>query len=96
MEKEVEEFFMSIIENTVKYREENKVSRNDFIDLLLSLKNETVSKYQDHQEQEDINHFLSQVGSNQSKSKIGKWSSNYDITSTKIHTQLSTYFFFKK
>ncbi|XP_065206746.1 uncharacterized protein LOC135836078 [Planococcus citri] len=70
VDKEVEDFLMSIVESTVQYREENKVSRHDFIDLLLSLKNETMAKYQDHGEKEDLDHFLSQVGSNQSKSKI--------------------------
>uniref|UniRef100_A0AAT9UVC6 Cytochrome P450 6PZ27 n=1 Tax=Maconellicoccus hirsutus TaxID=177089 RepID=A0AAT9UVC6_MACHI len=74
IDREVEEFLMSIVENTVKYREDNKVSRNDFIDLLLSLKHQTMGKYQDHQEKEDLDHFLSQVGSNQSKKNIGKFS----------------------
>lgn len=72
VEREVEEFFVSIVENTVKYREENNVSRQDFLDVLLAMKNETMAKYKDHQEKEDLDQFLSQVGSKQSKSKIGK------------------------
>lgn len=36
---DVSEFFMKIVEETVKYREENNVTRNDFMDLLLQLKN---------------------------------------------------------
>lgn len=67
---EVEEFFTSIVEDTVKYRQENQISRNDFIDILLSLKNETMAKYQDPEDKEDLDHFISQIGSNQPKSKI--------------------------
>lgn len=36
---DVSEFFMKIVEETVKYREENNVKRNDFMDLLIELKN---------------------------------------------------------
>ena len=70
----MQNFFISIIENTVKYREENNVTRYDFIDLLLSLKNETMGKYHDQHEQEDVDRLLSQIGDQNSKSKIGKFS----------------------
>lgn len=30
---------MQVVEETVKYREENNVKRNDFLDLLIELKN---------------------------------------------------------
>lgn len=36
---EVSDFFMSLVRDTVKYREEDQVKRNDFLDLLLELKN---------------------------------------------------------
>ncbi len=36
---DVSQFFMKIVEETVKYREENNVKRNDFMDLLIQLKN---------------------------------------------------------
>lgn len=36
---DVSQFFMKIVEETVKYREENDVKRNDFMDLLIELKN---------------------------------------------------------
>lgn len=36
---EVERFFMAIVYETVQYREANNVSRNDFMDLLIKLKN---------------------------------------------------------
>lgn len=40
MNKEVEDFFMGVVRNTVNYREENNIQRNDFMQLLLQLKNE--------------------------------------------------------
>ncbi|XP_062552479.1 probable cytochrome P450 6a14 [Armigeres subalbatus] len=38
-DKEVSDFFMAAVKDTVKYREENKIERNDFMSLLLKLKN---------------------------------------------------------
>lgn len=37
--EEVEKFFMGIVYETVQYREQNNVSRNDFMDLLIKIKN---------------------------------------------------------
>ncbi|XP_075217745.1 putative cytochrome P450 6a23 [Lycorma delicatula] len=37
--KDREEFFFRIVRETVDYREKNKVTRNDFLDLLIQLKN---------------------------------------------------------
>jgi len=37
---DVSEFFMKVVLDTMKYREENNVSRNDFMDILLKLKNQ--------------------------------------------------------
>uniref|UniRef100_A0AAT9UTL7 Cytochrome P450 6PZ32 n=1 Tax=Maconellicoccus hirsutus TaxID=177089 RepID=A0AAT9UTL7_MACHI len=70
VDESVQDFFISIIGNTVKFREENKVTRNDFIDLLMSLRDQTMSKYNDHQEQEDLERFLSQVGEKHAKGQI--------------------------
>lgn len=36
---EVTDFFMNVVKETVEYREENHVNRNDFMDLLIALKN---------------------------------------------------------
>uniref|UniRef100_A0A336LVD5 CSON003181 protein n=1 Tax=Culicoides sonorensis TaxID=179676 RepID=A0A336LVD5_CULSO len=36
---DVAEFFMKVVKDTVEYREKNDVKRNDFMDLLLNLKN---------------------------------------------------------
>ncbi|XP_062552477.1 probable cytochrome P450 6a14 [Armigeres subalbatus] len=38
-DKEVSDFFIGAVKDTVKYREENKIERNDFMSLLLKLKN---------------------------------------------------------
>lgn len=37
---EVSEFFMRIVKDTVEYREKNNIQRNDFMDLLIKIKNE--------------------------------------------------------
>lgn len=37
--KEVSDFFLKIVKETVEYRENNKVARNDFMHLLIQLKN---------------------------------------------------------
>lgn len=39
---DVSEFFMKIVNDVIEYREKNNVKRNDFMDLLLQLKNEGV------------------------------------------------------
>ncbi|XP_063220931.1 probable cytochrome P450 6a14 isoform X2 [Bacillus rossius redtenbacheri] len=38
-DRETESFFMDLVRDTVKYREENHVVRNDFLQLLIQLKN---------------------------------------------------------
>lgn len=37
---DVSTFFMGVVKDTVEYREKNNVSRNDFMDILIKLKNE--------------------------------------------------------
>lgn len=37
--KNIQDFFLKIVVETVEYREKNKIRRNDFLDLLLQLKN---------------------------------------------------------
>ncbi|XP_055696248.1 cytochrome P450 6A1-like [Lutzomyia longipalpis] len=39
IEEEISSYFMRVITETVRYREENKIVRSDFMDLLLRLKN---------------------------------------------------------
>lgn len=40
VDKEVEEFMFSIVKQTVEHREQQNVSRNDFMQLLIQLKNQ--------------------------------------------------------
>lgn len=37
--KRIQDFFLTVIDDTVKYREENNIRRNDYFDMLLQLKN---------------------------------------------------------
>lgn len=37
---DVSEFFMKVVRDTVEYREKNDVHRNDFMDILINLKNQ--------------------------------------------------------
>lgn len=52
---EIEDFFMGIVKATVKYREENQVKRNDFMNLLLELKNNKLLKAENDQEFTNLN-----------------------------------------
>ncbi|KAM7344111.1 uncharacterized protein ACRADG_010943 [Cochliomyia hominivorax] len=47
---EIEDFFMGIVKATVKYREENQIKRNDFMNLLLELKNNKIMKTESGEE----------------------------------------------
>lgn len=37
--EDVSDFFMKVVKDTVRYREENNIQRNDFMDLLIKIKN---------------------------------------------------------
>uniref|UniRef100_A0AAG5CVY9 Cytochrome P450 n=1 Tax=Anopheles atroparvus TaxID=41427 RepID=A0AAG5CVY9_ANOAO len=49
---DVEKFFMHIVQDTVSYRESNNVKRNDFMNLLLQIKNK--GKLDDSESQESV------------------------------------------
>jgi cytochrome P450 family 6 len=38
-QKDAADFFLKVFAETIKYREENKIERNDFVELLLQMKN---------------------------------------------------------
>lgn len=40
--KDVKRFFTNIVTSTVKYREDNKINRPDFLQLLINMKNENL------------------------------------------------------
>ena len=48
--KDVSKYFMKMVKDTVEYREKNDVKRNDFMQLLIQMKNKTLSVA----EEEDI------------------------------------------
>ncbi|XP_073813531.1 probable cytochrome P450 6a21 [Musca autumnalis] len=56
---EVEEYFMRIVKETVDYREQNNIRRNDFMDMLIDLKNNKLIK--DESGDEFINLTFGQI-----------------------------------
>uniref|UniRef100_A0AAT9UTT9 Cytochrome P450 6PZ26 n=1 Tax=Maconellicoccus hirsutus TaxID=177089 RepID=A0AAT9UTT9_MACHI len=70
-DSKAQKFLGDIVHKTIKYREQNNVTRNDFLDLLIALKNNTLmQKFQDTGDHEDIQTFLEQVGGKCLKSDI--------------------------
>uniref|UniRef100_A0AAT9UU46 Cytochrome P450 6PX1 short isoform n=1 Tax=Maconellicoccus hirsutus TaxID=177089 RepID=A0AAT9UU46_MACHI len=47
IDPQVNDFFMNLVKDTIQYRETNKVTRNDFLDLLIALRNETNAQLND-------------------------------------------------
>lgn len=45
--KEIEEFFTGVVRDTIEFREKNKIQRNDFLDLLIQIKNNGSLESQD-------------------------------------------------
>ena len=63
---------MKIVKDVVKHREENNVTRDDFLDILIALKNnKELEKVKDQQIKEDLTKFMSQIGENLIKKDIG-------------------------
>lgn len=59
----IENFLTNLFEQTVKYREENKINRNDFVDLLISMKKQNIFETF-HESQKDLNTFMALTGAN--------------------------------
>ncbi|XP_013112026.2 probable cytochrome P450 6a21 isoform X1 [Stomoxys calcitrans] len=51
---DVEEFFLGIVRNTVDYREKNNVKRNDFMDMLIDMKNNKLMKSETGEEMTNL------------------------------------------
>ncbi|XP_065366569.1 cytochrome P450 6a9-like [Calliphora vicina] len=47
---DISEFFMGLVRDTIQYREENQVKRNDFLDMLMELKDNQVIKTENGEE----------------------------------------------
>uniref|UniRef100_A0AAT9UTP5 Cytochrome P450 6PZ11 short isoform n=1 Tax=Maconellicoccus hirsutus TaxID=177089 RepID=A0AAT9UTP5_MACHI len=68
---QVQKFYLDIVDKTVTYREQNDVTRNDFLDLLIALKNNTMmQKFHDTGDHEDLQKFLAQIGHKTVKSDL--------------------------
>ncbi|XP_065206709.1 cytochrome P450 6k1-like [Planococcus citri] len=56
-------YFEKIVKDLVKYREENNVTRGDFLDILIALKNQKErEKLEDQQAEADLAKFMAQIG----------------------------------
>nr|QTC11278.1 cytochrome P450 6PX1 [Phenacoccus solenopsis] len=47
IDEQVNDFFVNLVRDTIKYRETNNVTRNDFLDLLIALRNDTSMPHSD-------------------------------------------------
>ncbi|XP_026745357.1 probable cytochrome P450 6a14 [Trichoplusia ni] len=53
----IEDFFYGIVKSTVQYRQENSVTRNDFLQTLIELKNENVGDEKENMECTAVTHL---------------------------------------
>ncbi|XP_065214714.1 probable cytochrome P450 6a13 [Planococcus citri] len=68
---EICDYFMKIVKDMVKYRAENQVTRGDFLDLLIEMKNSKDSeKVKDEQTEADLSKFMSQIGKQMVKKDV--------------------------
>ncbi|XP_065214692.1 probable cytochrome P450 6a20 isoform X2 [Planococcus citri] len=61
--QEINDYFINTVKDMVKYREENNITRGDFLDLLIAMKNhKELEKLKDQHEDADLEKFMSQIG----------------------------------
>lgn len=73
IEKSVSDYFIGIVDTAIKYRERNNVTRNDFLDLLIALKNNTtMQKFSETGDDDDLHKFLDQIGNKCVKREVGE------------------------
>lgn len=71
--KKVTDYFTKAVTDMVKYREENNITRGDFLDLLIAMKNhKEVEKLQDQQAEDDLAKFMAQIDQKTIKNEVGK------------------------
>uniref|UniRef100_A0AAT9UTQ8 Cytochrome P450 6PZ24 n=1 Tax=Maconellicoccus hirsutus TaxID=177089 RepID=A0AAT9UTQ8_MACHI len=64
-------YFTNIVRDMIKYREENNITRGDFLDLLISMKNDKkVERPKDQNDDVDLEKFVSQIGTNYKKNDV--------------------------
>ena len=68
---EITDFMVKLMKDTMRYREENNVVRNDFIHLLMELKNNGKIGSNDNTDAEDMKHYYSQMDENGDHTKLG-------------------------
>ncbi|XP_053698287.1 probable cytochrome P450 6a14 [Sabethes cyaneus] len=54
LQSDVTNYFMGVIQNTINYREENKITRQDFLQLLIQLKNKGTIEEHEEESKETI------------------------------------------
>lgn len=58
----------------VRFREKNNITRGDFLDILIAMKNQKdMEKLKDQHEDADLAKFMDQIGDKFIKSDVGKW-----------------------
>uniref|UniRef100_A0AAT9UU19 Cytochrome P450 6PZ10 n=1 Tax=Maconellicoccus hirsutus TaxID=177089 RepID=A0AAT9UU19_MACHI len=71
IDSNLQKYFKDMVDTTVKYREKNNITRNDFLDLMIALKNNTMlQKFQDTGDLEDLQKLLEQIGDKFVKSDV--------------------------
>ncbi|XP_065216834.1 uncharacterized protein LOC135843031 [Planococcus citri] len=61
--RKVNEYFMKLAKDMIEYREKHNISRGDFLDLLIAMKNhKELEKLKDEQDDDDLAKFLAQIG----------------------------------
>ncbi|XP_065206696.1 uncharacterized protein LOC135836046 [Planococcus citri] len=65
------DYFSKLVTDVVKYREENNVTRGDFLDILIAMKNhKDLEKLKDQQDEADLDKFMAQIGLKTIKSDV--------------------------
>ncbi|XP_065222487.1 cytochrome P450 6a9-like [Planococcus citri] len=85
-DKNLQDYFIDTVDRTIKYREQNNITRNDFLDLLIALKNNPIlQKFKDTGDDGDLKKFLDQIGSKCMKSDV-------DMTNDLLAAQAFVFF----
>jgi cytochrome P450 family 6 len=66
--RDVSSYFQKMVKETVEYREKNNVERNDFMQLMIQLKNKTLSIA----EEEDLKNLEKQTDNLKSNAPFGE------------------------
>lgn len=71
VEQDIEDFIFSVVRQTVEHREKNEVSRNDFMQLLLQLKNQGyLTADKDSTDEKDFDHDVKKLNINEIAAQV--------------------------